>query len=204
MRNPMLLAAVALVVAIGAGGAYLALAPAKQYLSPAMINSQGAAIGGPFELTAHTGERMTDAEVIDRPALIYFGYTFCPDICPIDAQIMADAVSILEERGVDVRPVFITVDPERDTPKELAYYAEAMHPKMLGLTGSAEEIRAAADAYKVFYQRVDMPGSAAGYLMNHTGYTYLMTPEKGVTAVFRRDFPPEQIAKDIEAVLGEM
>lgn len=204
MRNPMLLAAVALVVAIGAGGAYLALAPAKQYLSPAMINSQGAAIGGPFELTAHTGERMTDAEVIDRPALIYFGYTFCPDICPIDAQIMADAVSILEERGVDVRPVFITVDPERDTPNELAYYAEAMHPKMLGLTGSAEEIRAAADAYKVFYQRVDMPGSAAGYLMNHTGYTYLMTPEKGVTAVFRRDFPPEQIAKDIEAVLGEM
>ncbi|MFK7941645.1 MAG: SCO family protein [Paracoccaceae bacterium] len=204
MRNPMLAVAAALVLAIGAGGAYLALVPSKPYLSSAMLNVQGAAIGGPFELTAHTGERMTDKDVIDRPALIYFGYTFCPDICPIDVQIMADAVEILNQKGIDVRPVFVTVDPERDTPQELAYYAEAMHPKMLALTGTKDEIRAAADAYKVFYQRVEMPGSAAGYLMNHTGFTYLMTPEQGITAAFRRDFPPAQIAADIESVLSEM
>lgn len=204
MRIPMLAIAATLVIGIAGGGAYLALLGPGQHMSPAMLNSKGADIGGPFELTAHTGERMTHAQVIDRPTLIYFGYTYCPDICPIDVQIMADAVQILDEKGIEVRPVFVTIDPERDTPEELSDYAEAMHPKMLALTGTTEEIRAAADAYKVFYQRVDVPDSAAGYLMNHTGFTYLMTPQKGVTAVFRRDFPPEQIASDIAAVLGEL
>ena len=204
MRIPMLAAAAALVLAIGGTGVFLAMQQPSAHMSPAMINSEGADIGGPFELTAHTGERMTDKQVIDRPALVYFGYTYCPDICPIDVQIMADAVEILDGKGIDVRPVFVTVDPERDTPKELSYYAEAMHPKMIALTGSVEEIRAAAEAYKVFYQRVEVPDSAAEYLMNHTGYTYLMTPQKGVTAVIRRDFPPEQIAADIAAVLDEL
>jgi protein SCO1/2 len=75
---------------------------------------------------------------------------------------------------------------------------------MFGLTGSEEDIRAAADAYKVYYERVDLQDSAAGYLMNHTGYTYLMTPQKGITALFRRDFPPEQIANDVEKVLSAL
>ena len=100
-----------------------------------MLNADGADIGGPFELTAHTGDRVTAETVIDRPTLIYFGYTFCPDICPVDAQVMVDAVDLLAGRGIDVRPVFITVDPARDTPKELSYYAEALHPKLLALTG---------------------------------------------------------------------
>ena len=204
MRIPMIAAAGGLVLAIGGMGLYMSLSSPSSHLSPAMINSDGADIGGPFELTSHTGERLTDEAVIKGPTLVYFGYTYCPDVCPIDVQILADAVTILDDEGVDVLPVFITVDPERDTPEELAYYAEAMHPKMLALTGTSDEIRAAADAYKVFYQRVDMPDSAAGYLMNHTGYTYLMTPEKGITAVFRRDFPPEQIADDVQKVLARL
>ncbi len=203
MQKIVLAAAAVLVAGIAGAALYLQSRDQEGHLSPAMLEVGGADIGGPFELTAHTGDRMTSAEVIDRPALVYFGYTFCPDICPIDVQIMADTVELLAQKDIEVRPVFVTVDPERDTPAELAYYAEAMHPKMIALSGTKEEIRAAADAYKVYYNRVDVEGSAAGYLMEHTGFTYLMTPEKGLTAVFRRDFPAEQIAADIEAVLSQ-
>lgn len=204
MMKPVLAAAAILVLAIAGAAVWLAVQPDPRHLSKAMVNVDGADIGGPFELTAHTGEKVTAEALIDGPTLIYFGYTFCPDICPIDTQIMVDAVDLLAERGIAVKPVFITIDPERDTPKELSYFAEAMHPEMVALTGTSEEVRTAADAYKVFYQRVDVEGSAAEYLMNHTGYTYLMTPEKGITALFRREFPPEQIADDIEKVLAGM
>lgn len=204
MMKPVLAAAAVLALVITGAAVWFAVQPDARHLSKAMVNVDGADIGGPFELTAHTGERVTSETLIDGPTLIYFGYTFCPDICPIDTQVMVDAVDLLAERGISVKPVFITIDPARDTPEELSFFAEAMHPGMVALTGSAEEIRAAADAYKVFYQRVDVEGSAAGYLMNHTGYTYLMTPERGITALFRREFPPEQIADDIEKVLAEL
>ena len=202
MMKPVLSIAVILVVAIAGAAVWFAVQPTPHHLSKAMVNVDGAEIGGPFELTTHTGEKITSDALIDGPTLIYFGYTFCPDICPIDTQIMVDAVDLLDARGIKVKPVFITIDPERDTPKELTYYAEAMHPRMIALTGTAEEVRTAADAYKVFYQRVDVEESAAEYLMNHTGYTYLMTPEHGITALFRREFAPEQIADDIEKVLA--
>ena len=194
----------ATVLLILAAAAYVMLRPAPVYLSKAMINVEGSDIGGPFELTAHTGERMSSETPIHRPTLIYFGYTFCPDICPIDSQTMADAVDILADDGIQVRPVFVTVDPERDTPEELSHYAEALHPEMIALTGSLDEIKAAATAYRVYYNRVNMPGSAAGYLMEHTGFMYLMTPGKGLTALFRNGFPPEQIAVDIKEVLGTL
>lgn len=202
MMKPVLSIAVILVLAIAGAAVWFAVQPTPHHLSKAMVNVDGAEIGGPFELTTHTGEKITSDALIDGPTLIYFGYTFCPDICPIDTQIMVDAVDLLDARGIKVKPVFVTIDPERDTPKELSYFAEAMHPRMIALTGSVEEVRTAADAYKVFYQRVDVEGSAAEYLMNHTGYTYLMTPEHGITALFRREFAPEQIADDIEKVLA--
>lgn len=204
MMKPVLAAAAIVALVIAGTAAWFAVQPDAQHLSKAMVNVDGADIGGPFELTAQTGERVTSETLIDGPTLIYFGYTFCPDICPIDTQVMVDVVDLLAERGISVKPVFVTIDPERDTPEELSYFAEAMHPGMVALTGSAEEIRVAADAYKVFYQRVDVEGSAAEYLMNHTGYTYLMTPEQGITALFRREFPPEQIADDIAKVLAEL
>jgi protein SCO1/2 len=202
MRAVVLTAAGVLVAAIVGVALWLALAQRPVDLSPAMVNVEGADIGGPFELTAQSGERVTSAELIDGPTLIYFGYTFCPDVCPVDTQIMAQAVDILAEQGIEVTPVFITVDPERDTPEALAAYAEAVHPNMIALTGTPEEIRAAADAYKVYYQKVEMEDSAAGYLMNHTSYFYLMTPEAGLVALFRRDVTPESLASDIARVLA--
>jgi protein SCO1/2 len=202
MRTIVLATTAALVAAIAAAALWLSLAPRPAELSPAMVNIEGADIGGPFELTAQSGERISSEQLIDGPTLIYFGYTFCPDVCPVDTQIIAEAVDILAGQGIEVTPVFITVDPERDTPEALADYAEAVHPRMVALTGTPDEIRAAADAYKVFYQKVEMEDSAAGYLMNHTSYFYLMTPEQGLTALFRRDVTPESLASDIARVLA--
>ncbi len=187
--------------ALGAAAIFLALQEPEGPVSPAAVNVAGAEIGGPFTLTDHTGERVTSEELIDGPTLIYFGYTYCPDVCPVDVAQMANATELLAEKGIEVTPVFITVDPARDTPEALAYYVEAMHPDMVGLTGSAEEIEAAAEAYRVYYKRVDVEDSAAGYLMDHTAFTYFVTPE-GVEAVFRRGHPPEEIANAVAELVS--
>lgn len=151
-----------------------------------------AAIGGPFELVAPDGSIVTEKGVIDRPSLVYFGYTFCPDVCPFDVARNALAVDILEEQGIDVRPVFISIDPERDTPEVMGQYATDMHPKMIALTGSAEQVKAAAQAYKVYYAK----GSGEGdfYLMDHSTFTYLMLPGSGLATYFGRDDTPEEMA----------
>lgn len=204
MRTAILGMAGAVVAVIVAAALWLALAGRPAELSPAMLNIEGADIGGPFELTAQTGERITSEALIDGPTLIYFGYTYCPDVCPLDVQKMAQATDILAERGIEMTPVFVTVDPERDTPAELAEWAEAVHPDLVALTGSAEDIRAAADAYRVYYQKAEIEGSAAGYLMNHTSYFYLLTPGEGLAAMFRNEVTPEGMAGDIERVLAAL
>ena len=101
-----------------------------------------AAIGGPFELVSETGKTVTDEDVLTEPSLIYFGYTFCPDVCPMDASRNAEAVDLLEGQGRIVQPVFISIDPARDTPEVLAEFTDYLHPRMLGLTGSAAQIKA--------------------------------------------------------------
>jgi protein SCO1/2 len=202
MQKAMLAMAGIVGAAVIGAAAYFAFVPRDDApVSPAAINIAGADIGGPFRLVRHDGVEVSEADVITGPTLVYFGYTFCPDICPIDVQVMVEAVDILAERGIAVQPVFVTVDPARDTPEELTPFVEAMHPDMIGLTGSEAAIRAAADAYKVYYSKVTVEGSAADYLMNHTGYTYLMLPD-GIAGLFRRDFPPADIADAIEAILA--
>ena len=152
----------------------------------------GGDIGGPFTLVDQTGTTMTDEEVITGPTLVYFGYGFCPDVCPIDNARNVAAVDLLAERGIDATPVFITVDPARDTPDFMADYTANMHPEMIGLTGSPEQIAAAADAYRVVYSRNgDDPDY---YLMNHSAFTYLMMPQMGFVTFFNRDATPAQVA----------
>ncbi|SFH07100.1 protein SCO1/2 [Palleronia marisminoris] len=142
-----------------------------------------AAIGGPFDLVSETGETVTAEAVLDEPSLVYFGYTYCPDVCPFDASRNAEAVDLLAERGYDVQPVFISVDTERDTPEVMAEFTDYMHPDMLGLTGSPEQVKAAAQAYRVYYaKRGEDP---ATYLMDHTVFTYLMVPGHGFIDLFR-------------------
>ncbi len=158
-----------------------------------------AAVGGPFTLVSETGETVTEKEVIDQPALIYFGYTFCPDICPIDVARNADAVDILEERGEMVKPVFISIDPERDTPQVVDDFTANLHPRMLGLTGSPEQVKAASQAYRTFYQAQDADDEY--YLVDHSTLSYLVLPDEGFVEFFRRDASAEQMADRIQCFL---
>ena len=152
-------------------------------------------IGGPFTLVNGRGETVTDADVITKPSLIYFGYTFCPDVCPIDTVRNAEAVDLLAEQGHDVTPVFISIDPERDTPEIMADYAFNMHEDMIALTGSPEQVRAASQAYKTYYQAQDTGDEF--YLVDHSTFTYLVMPETGFAEFFRNDVTAEAMAERV-------
>jgi protein SCO1/2 len=157
------------------------------------------AIGGPFTLIDQTGATVTEAQVLAKPSLVYFGYTFCPDVCPVDVARNAEAVDILEERGFEVTPVFISVDPGRDTPEVLAAFADNLHPRMIGLTGSEEQTRTATQAFKA-YSRINDPGEEY-YLVDHSTFTYLMLPGTGFADFFRREETADQMAARVACFL---
>lgn len=155
----------------------------------------GGAIGGPFELVREDGMTVTDADVITGPTLIYFGYTFCPDVCPLDSLRNAQAVDILDEQGVDVTPVFITIDPERDTVDVVREFTDNFHDRMIGLTGTPEQVRAASQAYRTYYAKQDSDDDF--YLVDHTTMSYLVFPEHGFVEFYRRDVTPDQMAQSL-------
>lgn len=157
--------------------------------------SAGGTIGGPFELVDETGTTVSDTDVITGPTLIYFGYTFCPDVCPLDNMRNAQAIEILDEEGIDVTPVFITIDPERDTVDVVRDFTDNFHDRMIGLTGSPEQIRGASQAYKTYYARQDSEDEY--YLVDHTTLSYLVFPEQGFQEFYRRDVTPEQMAESL-------
>lgn len=159
----------------------------------------GGDIGGPFTLVDETGATVTDAQVLAAPSLVYFGYTFCPDVCPLDSARNAEAVDILEEQGFEVTPIFISVDPERDTPEVLADFTENLHPRMIGLTGSPEQVKVASQAYKTFYRKQE--GDPEFYLMDHSTFTYLTLPGIGFVDFFRREDTPDQMADRVACFL---
>ncbi len=159
------------------------------------------AVGGPFELVNAKGETVTDKDVITEPSIVYFGYTFCPDVCPLDNSRNAEAVDILEDRGISTTPVFISIDPERDTPEVVGDFAFNMHEKMIGLTGSPEQVKAASRAYKTYYKKQD--GDPDYYLVDHTTMSYLVLPEYGFVDFFRRDVTPEQMAETVGCFVGQ-
>lgn len=152
----------------------------------------GSDIGGPFELVNQKGATVTQDDVLTEPALIYFGYTYCPDVCPFDVTRNADAVDILEEGGMSVTPVFITIDPERDTVDVMSDYALNMHDRMIALTGSEDQVATASKAYKTYYKA--HKNGTDEYLVDHSVLTYLHLPGHGVVEFFRRDVSPEQMA----------
>jgi protein SCO1 len=159
------------------------------------VSGGAGSIGGPFTLTDQNGNTVTQADVITGPTLLYFGYTFCPDVCPLDNARNAEATDILEERGIGVTPVFISVDPARDTPDVLQSYTENLHPRMIGLTGSEDQIRAATEAYKAYFRI--QPASDEFYLVDHSTFTYLVLPEAGFVEFFRREATADEMADRI-------
>lgn len=188
------LATAAVIGMVGGLFAYTQFAAPDDQFAQCRGGAVGGDIGGPFTLVNGQGQTVTDKDVITKPSLIYFGYTFCPDVCPLDNVRNAEAVDILEERGFDVTPIFISIDPERDTADIVAEFAANHHPKMIGLTGSPEQVRAASQAYKTYYrkQNSDDPDY---YLVDHSTFTYLVLPETGFVDFFKRDETAEQMAE---------
>lgn len=159
-------------------------------------------IGGPFELVNAAGETVTDADVITEPSLIYFGYTYCPDVCPLDVDRNAAATEILEERGTMITPIFISIDPERDTPEVVGEFAEVMHPRMIGLTGSVEQVKAASSAYRTYYKA--QPAVDGEYLVDHSTFSYLVLPEVGFVDYFRREVSPQDMADRVGCFIDHL
>ena len=162
----------------------------------------GAQIGGAFTLVDENGATVTDRDVIDQPSLVYFGYTFCPDVCPLDNARNAEAVEILESRGDIVKPVFISIDPQRDTPEILRDFTDNLHPRMVGLTGTPEQVKAASQTYRTYFKKQEPEeGNEQFYLVDHSTFTYLVFPDEGFIEFFKRDTTPEALADGVQCFL---
>jgi len=151
-------------------------------------------IGGPFRLTNQYGERVTAQDFAGRYMMIYFGYTYCPDICPMTLANMTQAIDQLpEETAQKVVPIFITVDPERDTVEQLSEYAPLFHPRLIALTGTDAEVKTAARAYRVYFKKVEDDGSG-DYLVDHSSFVFLMGPDGDYITHFGHSATPEDMA----------
>jgi protein SCO1/2 len=156
-------------------------------------------VGGPFALVDHTGRQRTEADFRGKLLLLYFGFTYCPDVCPTDLQSIGLAIDQLGKAGEEVQPLFVTLDPDRDTPQHLANYVPLFHPRLVGLTGDASSIRQAARAYKVYYAKV--PTAGEDYTVDHSGYIYLMDRAGQYLGFFPPGTPPDRMADVIRPLL---
>jgi protein SCO1/2 len=184
-----------LVVAVVAAGLYL-LSPAPRPAAPGaeMAVAPGFSLGGSFDLVDHTGRTVTQEDFAGDYLLIYFGYTYCPDVCPTELGTMLAAVDLLGDKGRRVRPILITVDPARDTANALAQYVSLFDPRLVGLTGSEQQIATVTKAYRVFYAKAET-GKHDDYLMDHSAFIYLMGPDGDFRAMFRHGAAPEPLAE---------
>ena len=166
-----------------------------------VVTSGEADIGGSFKLTDHNGDGVTHEDLKGKPQLIYFGFAFCPDVCPFDLQRLGAALAKADPTGDNYRPVFITVDPERDTVEHLnLYVASNGFPKgLIGLTGTPEEIDRAKSAYKAYAQKMPDPESAAEYTFNHSNLIYLMDKDGKFVELFSGQQSVDFIAKRLSA-----
>ena len=155
-------------------------------------------IGGPFTLTDQDGKTVTDADYRGKYLLIYFGYTYCPDVCPTELGTMARAMDLLGRQADKVQPMFISVDPERDTVAHLKDYVGLFHPNLVGLTGTPEQVKAAAKAYRVYYAKAPQEGGKPGdYLMDHSSFLYLMGPDGRFLGVYPAGTTADRVAQDL-------
>jgi len=157
-----------------------------------------AAIVNAYTLTDHTGRAVTPDTYEGRWQLVFFGFTYCPDICPTTLAYMASVIDLLGPDADRVAPIFVTVDPARDTVDVMAEYVAAFHPRLIGLTGTEAQTAEAAANFRVWYERAEDDDAPDGYLMAHSGHVYLMRPDGRFDAVFREgDQPPEALAEEI-------
>lgn len=199
-RGVMTVAALLLIALVGVLAISHFLRPASQHAGVGQTTL--GSIGGPFTLTDHTGRSVTDADFRGRYLLVYFGYIYCPDVCPMSLQRNFEALQMLGEKAEKIQPVLITVDPERDTIELMRDYVAAFDPRLIGLTGTPEQVKAAAAAYRVYYAKVKSEsGAAEGYLVDHSAFTYLMAPDGTFAQFFRHDMTPEAMAERLNKIL---
>ncbi|WP_395477532.1 SCO family protein [Rickettsia endosymbiont of Pantilius tunicatus] len=188
---------------IGVGALYLLLSlktPDKPLAGQVNIYEDNAEIGGDFELIDQNGELFNSDELKDKLSLIYFGFTSCPDICPTSLNKITKAVEILSENKIDIVPVFITIDPSRDTPAVLKEYLKHFHPKFIGLTGNEKQIREVADKFKVYYAKVvSESDNNQDYMLDHSSFTYLMDKNGKYLKHFYLDSAPKEIMEFLKS-----
>lgn len=190
-------------LALGLASAIAVLPGARQALLPSAgpTTSGKALIGGPFSLTSDEGRRVTEKDFRGRHMLVFFGFTSCPDICPAGLQLMAAALDNLGDKADRITPIFISVDPERDTPQAIGEYVKNFNARLVGLTGTPEEIAAVTKAYKVYFKKVPNDASPADYGMDHTSIIYLMGPGGEYIAHFTPTTTVEQMTERLNKVL---
>jgi protein SCO1/2 len=162
-----------------------------------IVTTGAADVGGPFSLTNHNGKTVTDRDFRGRYMLVYFGYSFCPDVCPTTLGVMAEALQKAGGKAQRIAPVFITIDPERDTPQVLGEYMKAFGPQFIGLTGSPAAIKDVEKKYRVYAAK--RPLDKGGYGMDHSSVLYLMGPDGKMISFYDEAISPDELAKDLRA-----
>ncbi len=178
-----------------------ACSPGGGTSGPAAPPLAGARIGGPFSLTDQDGQRVTDRSFIGKYRIMYFGYTYCPDVCPVDVQNIALAMRSLDKTdpalSARIVPIFVTVDPARDTPEVLKQFTSAFYPRFVGLTGTPAEIAKVKEAFAIFSQ-AQPPQPGGGYTVNHSRLAYLFDPDGKPLALLPQDRGAPEIVSDIK------
>lgn len=193
-RTTLILAIVAAVV-IGLGVGFLIP------VSDTRFDVTKSVVGGPFEMINHRGETVTQDTYKDRHMLVFFGYTFCPDVCPTELQSISLALDELGAKAETVVPLFVTIDPERDTVEAMGEYVSLFHPRIVGLTGSVEQVKKMADEYGVYYARARDTGSSTEYLMDHSSLVFLMDGNGRYVTHLRAGMSPEAMARVLSNAL---
>ncbi len=170
--------------------------------TPVGQRSSGVAlVGGPFTMVNHKGETVTEKSFAGKPMLLFFGFTYCPDVCPTELQVMAEALRQLGDKGADIQPILVSIDPERDTPDVMAAYVANFGDRFIGLTGTPEQVRQMASAYRVFYQKVENKDAPDSYLMDHSSIIYLMDTEGKFLKHFTYSTDAKALAEAIASTL---
>lgn len=181
-------------------GLWVALTPIKTTTNQNSYTGK-ALIGGAFEAIDHNGNPITDEALKGHYSIVYFGFTHCPDICPTGLLKIANALDAMESGSEEVIPYFVSIDPERDTPEVLAQYVGHFHPRLVGITGTPEQIKTVADAYKVYHKKQEVD-SALGYLIDHSGFIYLMNPQGEYVSHFSHSASEIEIQNGIQQAIG--
>ncbi len=173
----------------------------QQTPSSSLPIAMNGALGGKFELVDHNGVKVTEKSWPNKYLILYFGFTHCPDVCPTGLNKLVQALNALPKSTVEkIQPLFITIDPSRDTVESQKTYVQLFHPKLIGLTGTQAQIDHVIDIYKVYAQK---EGNGPDYMMNHSAFTYLQDPYGAIVGIYPHDETPDNMTKQISQALNK-